>query len=105
MWISITPGGILYPEVISMTLIEWLKAKKTLWIMAAQQGCSVADIRGAIQASIDDAWNNAWMPGNLHAQIQWQRMFPGGKKPSVEQFIVVMARKLTAGEDPPYMLG
>lgn len=87
-----------------MTLIEWWKVKKTLWIMAAQQGCTVADIRGAIQASIDDAWNRAWTPGNLHAQIKWQQLFPGGEKPTVEQFIVVMGRKLSAGEDVPYIL-
>ena len=87
-----------------MTLIEWLKAKKTLCILAAQQGRSVADIRGAIQAAIDDAWNRAWTPGNLHAQVAWQRLFPGGNKPTVEQFLVVMGRKLTAGEDVPYIL-
>lgn len=86
-----------------MTLIEWLKAKRTLYILAIQQGCSMTQIRREIQACIDDAWNDAWTPGNLQAQINWQLVFPGGGKPTVEQFIVVMARKLTAGEDVPYL--
>ena len=88
-----------------MTLIEWLKAKRTLWILADQHGCSMAHARREIQACIDDAWDRAWMPGNLQAQVNWQLMFPGCKKPTVEQFMVAMARKLTAGEEPPYLLG
>ena len=87
-----------------MTLIEWLKVKKTLWIMATQQGCTVAQIRKDIQVSIDDAWNRAWTPGNIEAQVNWQLMFPGGKKPTVEQFIVAMARRLTIGEEFPSLL-
>jgi len=87
-----------------MTLLEWLKAKKTLWIMAVQHGCSMKQIRRTIQACIDDAWNNAWTPGNLHAQIEWQRLFPGGNKPTVEAFIVVMARKITNNEALPELL-
>ena len=87
-----------------MTLMEWLKVKKTLWIMATQQGCTMAQIRQDIQVSIDDAWSRAWTPGNLESQINWQRIFPGGKKPTVEQFIVAMARKLTAGEEFPSLL-
>ncbi len=86
-----------------MTLIEWLKAKKTLFILAVQEGCSMAQVRHAIQECIDSAWNSAWTPGNLQAQVDWQLMFPGGKKPTVEQFIVVMARKLTADEDFPHL--
>ena len=87
-----------------MTLIEWLKVKKILWIMATQQGCTMAQIRHDIQVCIDDAWNCAWTPGNLKDQINWQRVFPGGKKPTVEQFIVAMARRLTTGEEFPFLL-
>ena len=87
-----------------MTLIEWLKAKRTLWILASQKGCSMAQIRQEIQECIDDAWDRAWMSGNLQAQQNWQQLFPDGKKPTVEKFIVVMARKLVAGEDVPYLL-
>ena len=87
-----------------MTLIEWLKVKKTLWIMAVQQGCSMTQIRHSIQECIDEAWNNAWSPGNIEAQVQWQRMFPGGKKPSVEQFIAAMARRLKDDKACPSLL-
>ena len=88
-----------------MTLIEWLKAKKTLWIMAAQQGCTMKQIRCTIQACIDDTWDRVWTPGNITAQLNWQFMFPSGKKPTVEEYIVVVARKMVAGEDVPYLLG
>lgn len=76
-----------------MTLAEKLRVQKTLRMIAAQEGRSVAYIRSAIQASIDDAWERTWTPGNLQAQVNWQRTFPGGKKPTVEEFIAVMAEK------------
>ena len=87
-----------------MTLIEWLKAKKTLFILAVKHDCSMAQIRCDIQACIDEAWEHAWTPGNLQAQVNWQLVFPGGKKPTVEEFIVVIARKIKAGEEVPYLL-
>lgn len=78
-----------------MTLIDWLKAKKTLCIIAAKEGCSMGHIRQSIQECIDEAWNKAWTPGNIRAQVQWQQLFPGGMKPSVEEFIVVISKQLT----------
>ena len=74
------------------------QAEKALRIVAAQEGCSVAHIRGAIQAAIDDAWNTAWTPGNLQAQVAWQQLFPGGKKPTVEEFIAAMTRRIKENE-------
>lgn len=87
-----------------MTLIEWLKAKKTLFILATQAGCSMAHMRRIFKGHIDRAWTKAWAPGNLQGQLDWQLVFPGCKKPTVEEFIVVMARKLYAGEDFPHLL-
>ena len=75
-----------------MTLIAWLKARKTLWMIAAQKGCSVTHVRRSIQECIDDAWNRTWSPGNIRAQVNWQRLFPGGEKPTVEQFIICLAQ-------------
>lgn len=86
-----------------MTMTEWLKAQKTLGILAAQQGCSVAQIRLSIQECIDVAWNNAWTTDDVEAQAHWKQLFPSGKKPTVEQFIVTMAQRLTTGENPPYL--
>ena len=77
-----------------MTLAEKLRIKATLGVIAAQEGCSVAHIRKEIQASIDDAWENTGTPGNLQAQLSWQRLFPGGKKPTVEEFIAAASRSL-----------
>ena len=86
-----------------MTQNEKQKIEKTLSIIAAQEGRSVAHIRRSIQASIDDAWNRSWVPGNIKAQAAWQILFPGGKKPTVEEFIAVMSKKIAAGEDIPQL--
>ena len=88
-----------------MTLIEWFKVKKTLWIMARMQGLTIAQVRRSIEVSIDEAWRRVWTPGNLKDQVIWQELFPGGEKPTVEEFIVTMGRKLSDGEDVPYILG
>ena len=87
-----------------MTLIELQQAKNALLNLAIQEGCSIEEIRNAIQESIDDAWNRSWAPGNLRAQVTWQQMFPGSRKPTVEEFIVAVATKLTAGEESPSLL-
>lgn len=81
-----------------MTLIDWIKTKKTLFILAVQEGCSMKHVRQEIQTSIDYAWNQAWTPGNIKAQVRWQRLFPGGKKPTVEEFIIAVSRNLSANE-------
>ena len=77
-----------------MTQAEMKRVKETLALLAARDGCSVAHIRKAIQASIDDAWNRAWTQGNLQAQAYWKQLFPDGKKPSVEEFIAAMAHQV-----------
>lgn len=77
-----------------MTLINWLKAKKTLCILAVKKGCSIGEIRSGIQECIDEAWKQVWTPGNIQAQVNWQRIFPGCKKPTVEEFIIGIARRI-----------
>ena len=77
-----------------MSIIEWFKVKKTLWILAVQEGCTVMQIKQSIQECINEAWAVSWTPGNIHAQVHWQKLFPGGKKPTVEQFIVGITRQL-----------
>ena len=77
-----------------MTLKERLHAKASLYTVAAREECNVAQIRNDIQAAIDEAWDTAWVQGNLQAQANWQRLFPHGKKPSVEEFIAVMANQI-----------
>ena len=84
-----------------MTQNEQQKVQHTLSMIAAKEGCSVAHIRRSIQASIDEAWNRSWVPGNINAQVNWQRLFPGGNKPTVEEFIAVISKKINTGEDVP----
>ena len=86
-----------------MTTKEWFKVKKALRIMANMQGITIEQARVAMEAYIDEAWRHVWTPGNLKDQATWQKLFPDGKKPTVEQYIVAMGRKLSAGEDVPYI--
>ena len=81
-----------------MTPNEQLQAKQTLSFLATKEGCSTAQIRQRIQGCIDDAWDQAHTPGNQQALLNWQRLFPNGKKPTVEQFLAVTARSLRAGK-------
>ena len=86
-----------------MTQNEMMRVKETISILAAQKGCSVAHIRREMQASIDAAWDKAWTPGNLQAQAKWQQLFPGGKKPTVEEFIAVVSQKIAGGGVFPHL--
>lgn len=87
-----------------MTQAEMKRVKETLALLAARDGCSVAYIRNAIQASIDDAWSRAWAQGNLQAQAYWQQLFPNGMKPTVEEFIAAMARQVKENDEHQHML-
>ena len=74
-----------------MTPFEYLKATAAIHTIAEREHCSPEDVRFAIQEALDAAWAVAWAPGNLRAQIAWQCLFPGARKPTVEEFIVRMA--------------
>ena len=86
-----------------MTTKEWFKAKKAIRNMANMQGITIEQARMLMETYIDEAWKHVWTPGNLNDQVTWQKLFPDGKKPTVEQYIVAMGRKLSAGEDVTYI--
>ena len=87
-----------------MTLDERLKVQRILKTMADEQGCTIAQIRRSIQVCIDDGWRISWDTNDEEAQQRWLQIFPDGKKPTVDQFIVALAKRITAGEDVPYIL-
>lgn len=77
-----------------MTIKERIKAHLVLCAVAQKYGQPVEHVRREVQAAIDAAWDQAWQPGNLQAQVEWQRRFPGGCKPSLEQFLITMGQQL-----------
>lgn len=92
-------------EHIKITPVERLKVWKTLIILSKQSKEPVLRVRKIIETAISCSWAQAWEPGNLEAQWKWQQYFPGDYCPTVDEFIVTMARETTAGREPPYLLG
>lgn len=77
-----------------MTIKERIQARLVLCAVAQKYGQPVEQVRQEMQTAIDAAWDQAWQPGNLQAQVEWQRWFPGGRKPSLEQFLITMGQQL-----------
>lgn len=77
-----------------MTLQQKMKVEKTIQTIALQEGMQPQKVRQAMQEALDNAWTAGHAPGNIHAQLAWQRLFPTGSKPSVEEFILVISKSL-----------
>lgn len=60
---------------------------------AKRFGISPDACRAEMQLALDEAWAATWRPGNIRAQVAWQRMFPAGK-PSLEEFIQGVAASI-----------
>lgn len=91
-------------EHIKIKSNEYFKAQRVFRDLARQAGMPARAFRVYLQQLIDDAWQKAWRPGNLQAQINWQQLFPADRRPTVEEYIVTIAREQMAGREPPYLL-
>lgn len=87
---------------IKITPGEYLKAQTAIRNFGQQYGLPYLAARVAFQQIIDAAWAKAWTPGNLQAQVRWQQYFPADRCPTVEEYIVTIAREQQAGREPPY---
>lgn len=67
------------------------RAAAIIELVAQNHSKSVEEVHNAMQEALDAAWEAAWAPGNIRAQVAWQRLFPGAQKPTLEEFIEVMA--------------
>lgn len=76
-----------------MTHIEEAKAAAVIQTLAARENKTPEEIRQAMREALDAAWAAAWAPGNIHAQLEWQRLF-GARKPSVEEFSSVVSNEV-----------
>lgn len=91
-------------EPIKITLWEYIKARTVIRNFGRQYGLPASAARIVFQQLIDAAWDRAWQPGNLQAQVNWQQYFPADRPPTVEEYIVTIAREQQAGREPPYLL-
>lgn len=73
-----------------MTIFEKQKAKSVIKKTAKIHGVTPEKCRRDMQEAIDEAWANS---GNGTTEA-WRRYFPSGKKPSVEEFILVLSGEL-----------
>ena len=75
-----------------MTIEEKLKAKLVIREVARQEGKSPEAIRTAMQEALDEAWERSLKnPGGI---VTWRGYFPNGKKPSLDEFIVQIAKHI-----------
>ena len=77
-----------------MKIKDQVKAQLVIWKVAVQAGKTPAEVRKDMQEALDIAWEGAWQHGNLQAQIAWQHQFPGGRKPTLEQFMIELGKQL-----------
>jgi len=87
---------------MKITFLEHLKIHRVLRSLAAKDGISVLEVRLSIQQSIDEAW--ALSRSDPAAKAHWDKLFPDGKKPSVDAFICRLGQEMSAGNNPPYLL-
>ena len=91
-------------EHIKITPWEYVKARTVIRNFGRQYGLPASTARMAFQQLIEVAWSRAWQPGNLQAQWNWQQLFPIDRPPTVEEYIVTIAREQQVGREPPYLL-
>ena len=73
-----------------------LKGKKAIIEVARKNGISVAEVRKEMEFAIDAAMKN---PDPMTKRV-WDECFPNGKKPTPEEFIVYIAKKVNAEVSP-----
>ena len=72
-----------------MLFSKYKEEKNIFKIIAKQEGISVAEVRREMELAIEDAYNT----DNPDTQKEFQKMF-GKKKPTPEEFIYKMSKKL-----------
>ena len=75
-----------------MKILNWIQTEIIIWKIARDKGLSTKQIRAAMQEALDAAWDEAWQQGNIYGQVAWQKYFPGGRKPSLDEFIIVLGK-------------
>ena len=75
-----------------MTIEEKLRAKLVIREVARRGNKSPASVRTAMQEALDEAWEQSLK--DPEGAAVWHKYFHDGKKPSLDEFIVQMAKLL-----------
>lgn len=75
-----------------MDIRTWIRVQRTIIKTARINGKTPLQCRRDMQTAIDEGWKNACADPELKAI--WASYFPSGQKPSLEEFIVVLAGQL-----------
>ena len=70
--------------------------------IAAAQGVPVWVIRFTIRKAIAGAWERS--RSDPEAAALWEQYFPGGRQPTVDEYILRLGRAHERGEEVPYLL-
>lgn len=73
-----------------MKLRDKLKARATIRETARRFGITPEQCKADMQAAIDEGWRTE----DPAARAYWAELFPDGRKPTVEEFIVRLAGEL-----------
>ena len=75
-----------------MKIRDRMKAKRAIKGTARHFGESFLHVRKDMQEAIDEAWEISRT--DPAAKAAWEEYFPGGKKPSLEQFIATLGLRM-----------
>lgn len=73
-----------------MKITEQIQAKAVIRETARRNGVTPERCRRDIQECIDAAWNTT----DPAAKARQQQLFPAGRKPTVEEFLIRVSREL-----------
>ena len=85
-----------------MDLHDFLNVRRVFRTMAAEWGCPVWVVKLTIRRSITEAWERSRTDPN--AVALWEKYFPGGKKPTPEEYICRLGHAHERGEYVPELL-
>lgn len=68
------------------------KARRAIRGTAAHFGITAQECQDEMQAALDEAWENS--RHDPAARAAWERYFPDGKKPSLEDFMARLAAEI-----------
>ena len=75
-----------------MNIFDKRKAKRAINKTARHFGESELQVRKDMQEALDEAWETS--RNDPAARDAWERYFPGGEKPALDQFIATLGRRL-----------
>ena len=84
---------MMQPEVIDMIFSsKKRRSRRAIRQTAAHFGVTEQECRNEMQAALDEAWATAQQDPEVRSE--WEKYFPDGCKPSLEDFMARLAAEL-----------